>query len=239
MTDHSPIITLPQSSYTIKEAAALVGKSDITLVRWCRDDVFPNAGKVPGPKGDEWSIPATDLASIIAAKNLTIDLAQSETDDARSSDRADEELIELREENATLIEKTGHLTGQNTQLTDQVSQLRNDLEHAQGEWHRSETDRAEAVGRAEVLQAELEKAQLAAKDAAQERDSLDQQHRELEKTSAESLSALSNDLDDVRSSLENAENDVKRAVGERDELAAKAQKLEGSLGWWARRKYQR
>lgn len=48
--------------WTAKEAAALVERSTKTILRWSRDSTFPNADKIPGPKGDEWSIPAGDAA---------------------------------------------------------------------------------------------------------------------------------------------------------------------------------
>ena len=239
MTDHSPIIKLPQSSYTIKEAAILIGKSDITLVRWCRDGVFPQSGKVPGPKGDEWSIQADDLAAVIAEKNLTIDLAQAESTDDRSSARSNEEIIGLREDNAELREKTGHLTGQNEQLATQVRKLGDDLDHARAEWQRAGTDRDHALGEAEALRGQLEiaqtdakKAEKAAAEASQERDSLDQKYRELEKSSGDSLSTISDQLDTARSEAE-------QLVGERDELASEATSLKDAMGWWSRRKYER
>ena len=237
MTDHSPITTLPQSTYSIKEAAALVGKSDITLVRWCRDGVLANAGKVPGPKGDEWSIPATDLAQVVSDKGLTIHLDRAETDSDPLLDRANDQLIEALQENAELREKTGHLTGQVENITNERDriqrerdQARSDLEHEktgheQTSTQLTETDKAKAVAEARVeeLRTQLEQ-------AAQDRDSLDLEHRELQKTSAESLSVVSADL-------ETARDDVDQAKGERDELAAKLEAAEASMGWWTRRRY--
>lgn len=227
MTDHSPIMMFDQAAYSIKEAAALVGKSDITIVRWCRDGVFPNAGKIPGPKGDEWSISAEDLAAVVEAKKLTIHLDQSEPVDDPASDRAlaqaQEEVIGLLKENAELREKTGHLNGQNEQLTERVKRLGDDLEHAQSEWQRAATDRDRLAGETDALRNQLEKAERERAQSAQERDSLDQKYLELEKRSAESLSAASDDLEAV--------------VVERDELTTKLAKAEASMGWWTRRRY--
>lgn len=227
MTDQTSI-TLPQSAYSIKEAAALVGKSDITLVRWCRDGVLPNAGKVSGPKGEEWSIPATDLADVIAEKGLRLDLRDM-PDQAQASDgaldQANKEIMGLLRENAELREKTGHLTGQNEQLTQRVKKLGDDLDHAQSEWQKSATDRDRALGEADTLRVQLEKAEKASAESAQERDSLDQKYLELQNSSAESLSAASADL--------------KATVGEREGIAAQLAKAEGSMGWWTRRRYGR
>ena len=246
MTDHSPITTLPQSNYSIKEAAALVGKSDITLVRWCRDGVLANAGKVPGPKGDEWSIPADDLAQVVHDKGLTIHLDRSETDPDPSPDRANDQLIEALQENAELREKTGHLTGQVDNITNERDriqrerdQARSDLEHEktgheQTSTQLTESDKAKSVAEARVeeLRSQLEHAQENAKEATQNRDSLDLEHRELQKANAESLSAVSADLEAAR-------NAGDQAVGERDELTKKLQAAEASMGWWTRRRYEK
>lgn len=235
MSDQRQITTLPQSAYSIKEAAVLIGKSDITLVRWCRDGVFANAGKVPGPKGDEWSIPADDLARVIESKGLKIDLrdktGQDQSDD-RATDGSHHEMIELLKENAELREKTGHLTGQNDQLAERVKKLGDDVDHAQSEWHRAATDRDKALGQVEALHTQLEDVQKAAKDEVAKRVSLDLEHRELQKTSAESISDLS-------TKLNGAQNETETAVGERNELAKKLAEAEASMGWWTRRKYNK
>ncbi len=239
MTDQSSITTLPQSTYSIKEAAGLVGKSDITLVRWCRDGVLPNAGKVPGPKGDEWSIPADDLAVVIKEKGLAIHLDRSEIESDQSTDRASSDLIEALQDNAELREKTGQMTGQIDNLTkerDRASrerdQARSDLEHERTNLEQVtselvETDKAKAVAEARV-----EELRTQVDQSTQDRDSLDLEHRELQKSSAESISGLSGDLESVKSEAEGL-------VGERDELAKKLEEAEGSMGWWTRRKYQR
>ena len=233
MTDQRPITTLPQSSYTIKEAAELIGKSDITVVRWCRDEVFPNAGKVPGPKGDEWSIPADDLAQVIADKKITIDLRdQSQSGTDRSNDQASEEMIGLLQQNAELREKTGHLTGQAEQQTRQLERLSSDIDHLRAEHERTLSDLTESERARGVLEGKLENGEQLRSQIAQERDSLDQKYLELQKTSAETLSAISADL-------ETARTERQETVGERDDLATKAQKLEDAMGWWSRRKYER
>jgi len=58
------------SSYRLQDAAVVAGRSRKTLVRWCRNGLLPNAVKVPGPKGLEWSIPAADLYQVMEAKGL-------------------------------------------------------------------------------------------------------------------------------------------------------------------------
>ena len=127
-----------------------------------------------------------------------------------------------------VIANTAQLEDRDKQLT----QTRNDLEAERAEVNRLQTDLIESERERGKLEGQLEHVQKQAKEATQNRDSLDLEHRELQKTSAESLSAVSADL-------ETARNDVDQAVGERDELAAKLEAAEASMGWWTRRKYQR
>ncbi len=94
------------------------------------------------------------------------------------------------------------------------------------------TATAVAEARVDELRLRAEQAEKLRSEVSQERDSLDLEHRELQKSSAESISDLSTKLDGVR-------NEVAETVGERDELAAKLAEAEASMGWWTRRKYQR
>ena len=226
-------ITLPQSAYSIQEAAALIGKSDQTVRKYIKDDRFPNVSMVPGDKGDEYSIPAADLGALIAAKGLIINLDQS-------YDQSETPPIELVSDLIDAREKIGHLTGQVENLTsdrDRVSrerdQARSDLEHErtrheQTSTQLTESDKAKAVAEARVeeLRTQLEKAENQSAQTAQERDSLGDKYSETEK----SLSVASADL-------ETARNDVDQAVGERDELTKRLEAAEASMGWWTRRKY--
>ena len=226
-------ITLPQSAYSIQEAAALIGKSDQTVRKYIKDDRFPNVSMVPGDKGDEYSIPAADLGALIAAKGLIINLDQS-------YDQSETPPIELVSDLIDAREKIGHLTGQVENLTsdrDRVSrerdQARSDLEHErtgheQTSTQLTESDKAKAVAEARVeeLRTQLEKAENQSAQTAQERDSLGDKYSETEK----SLSVASADL-------ETARNDVDQAVGERYELTKRLEAAEASMGWWTRRKY--
>lgn len=225
-------ITLPQSAYSIQEAAALIEKSDQTVRKYIKDGRFPNVSMVPGDKGDEYSIPAGDLGNLIAEKGLVINLDQS-------SDQPDTIPSELISDLIDAREKIGHLTGQVENLTsdrDRITrerdQARSDLEHErtgheQTTSHLTESDKSKAVAEARVeeLRGQLEKAEHLRTEAAQERDSLDQRYLELQKESAETLSAASADFE--------------TAAGERDELAAKLAQAEASMGWWTRRRYLR
>ena len=58
-------------AYRLQEAAEIASRSTKTIVRWCNRGLLPNASKVPGPKGLEWSIPAADLDRVLHEKGLT------------------------------------------------------------------------------------------------------------------------------------------------------------------------
>jgi len=232
--------TLPLDAYSLKEAAALVERSTKTILRWCRDSTFPNAEKIPGPKGDEWSIPGTDLANVIADKGLTINLTEDDGQTVSTqSITQNDDLVETLNVVAELRGQIGQLSGQNDQLTRSNDRLGSDNDHLRAEYERTQASLVESERARGVLEGQLEQATEAAKRSqeridqiAQERDSLDQQHRELEKTSAESISDLSNDL-------ETRKSDAEKLVGERDELETKLAQAEASMGWWTRRKYRR
>lgn len=230
--------TLPLDAYSLKEAAELVGRSTKTILRWCRDSTFPNADKVPGPKGDEWSIPATDLAAVVTDKGLDINLTDDVQTEAIQVSTQQEDLVEVLNTVADLKGQIGHLSGQNEQLTRQNDRLGSDNDHLRAEYERTQAELVESERARGQLEGQLEQAQKSAQAAqeqiartAQERDSLELEHRELQKASAESLSAVSADL-------ENARNDVDQAVGERNELTKKLEAAEASMGWWTRRKYK-
>ena len=224
--------TLPLDAYSLKEAASLVGRSTKTILRWCQDSTFPRAEKVPGPKGEEWSIPATDLASVIADKGLTINLGDDDQTVATQVSTQTDELVETLTAMADLRGQVGQLSGQNEQLSRQNDRLGSDNDHLRAEYERTQADLVESERARGQLEGQLEQSEKLHAQIAQERDSLDLEHRELQKTSAESLSAVSADL-------ETARNDVDQAVGERDELTKKLEAAEASMGWWTRRRYQK
>lgn len=239
-------ITLPQSAYSIQEAAALIEKSDQTVRKYIKDGRFPNVSMVPGDKGDEYSIPASDLGAYIAEKGLVINLHQSHDQSETAPSELISGLVDAREKIGHLTGQVENLTSDRERITRERDQARSDLEHErtgheQTAAQLTESDKAKAVAEARVeeLRTQLKKAEIQNDAMAQERDSLDLQHRELQKSSAESLSALSADLDGVRNDLENANEQTQVTAGERNELAAKLAEAEASMGWWTRRKYQR
>ena len=232
-------ITLPQSAYSIQEAAALIGKSDQTVRKYIKDGRFSGVEMVPGEKGDEYRIPAVDLAALIEEKGLAINLDQSPDQSNTAPSNMVSDLIEAREEVGLLTGQIENVTNERDRIQRERDQARSDLEHEktgheQTSTQLTEIDKAKAVAEARVdeLRSQLEKTEKLHAEAAQDRDSLDLEHRELQKTSAESLSAVSADL-------ETARNDVGQAVGERDELIRKLEAAEASMGWWTRRRYRR
>ena len=231
--------TLPFDAYSLKEAASLVQRSTKTILRWCQDSTFPNADKVPGPKGDEWSIPATDLARVIADKGLTISLIEDDQTATTQVSTQTDDLVETLNAMADLRGQIGQLSGQNEQLSRQNDRLGSDNDHLRAEYERTQTDLVESERARGQLEGQLEHAKERTKEVenlhvlvSQERDSLDLEHRELQKESAESLSDLSSKLD-------GAQNEVAKTVGERDGLTKKLAEAEASMGWWTRRRYNR
>jgi hypothetical protein len=53
---------------TTSEAAARLGESDRLVRLWCKQGRFPNARLVSHPRGDYWTIPASDLKSFVKPK---------------------------------------------------------------------------------------------------------------------------------------------------------------------------
>ena len=228
--------TLPQDNYTLREAAETVGRSTKTILRWCRDGLFPNAEKVPGPKGDEWSIPGKDLGQIALDKGLTLTLDQTPVQTMSThEDETRADIRDLMDTVANLKGEVGQLSGQNDQLTksetdlnNRVRQLTDDLEQERSERQRNEAqiaelDKAKAVAeaRTDELRQQLENEQnrVAAKDA--ELISMGERSSEIEKESTERLSALT----DTQESL--------------DDTAKKLKEAKASMGWWTRRRYQK
>lgn len=232
-------LTLPQSAYSIQEAAALIGKSDQTVRKYVKDGRFTGVEMVPGEKGDEYRIPAIDLAALIEEKGLVINLDQSPDQSNTAPSDMVSDLIEAREEIGLLTGQIENVTSERERIQRERDQARSDLEHEktgheQTSTQLTEIDKAKAVAEARVdeLRTQLEKAEKLHAQVTQERDSLDLEHRELQKTSAESLSAVSVDLEAAR----NAGDQV---VGERDELTKKLEAAEASMGWWTKRRYER
>lgn len=228
-------------SYTIKEAAAVVGRSELTIRRRIDKNRFPGAEMRRGTSGDEWHIPAVDLAAVAQEDGWQINLDHSgdQSDDGPSSDllRAVEARVRAESEIELLSKDIQSLTDQASTLMNERDQARSDLEYTKSELDRiagnlAEETKATAVAEARIeeLRNQVDQAEKLRLEVVQERDSLDLEHREFQKQSAESISELSGDLDSARS-------EAGELVGERDELAKKLAEAEASMGWWTRRKY--
>jgi hypothetical protein len=50
---------------TTKEAAARLDESDRLVRLWCKQGRFPGAKMVTHPRGDYWTIPASDLKDFV------------------------------------------------------------------------------------------------------------------------------------------------------------------------------
>lgn len=76
------------NSYTIKEAAAVVGRPELTIRRRIDKGRFPGAELQRGSSGDEWRIPAVDLAKVAQDDGweINLDAEDDQTEDQSSSD---------------------------------------------------------------------------------------------------------------------------------------------------------
>ena len=239
MTTHEPDL-LKASDYTIKEAAAVVGCSELTIRRRIDKCRFPGAQLHRGASGDEWRIPAADLAQVADEDGWVIDLttkhdqADDQTEDQSSDDLLEAVTGRIRAESEVdqLTKDVQSLTNQVTTVSNERDQAMSDLEYTRTELNKrdqklAETDKDKAVAeaRTDEIRIQLEKEQRKVANVAQERDSLGDKYSELQKTSTERISELSKDVD--------------QAVGERDELTDKLTKAEASMGWWTRRRYKK
>jgi len=181
-------------SYTIKEAAAAVGRSELTIRRRIEKGRFPQAELQRGSSGDEWRIPAQDLAQVAKEDGWVIDLTESE---GQSQDLSTDDLIAAVEAQVRAESKIDLLSKDVQSLTDQLEstqrerdQARNDLEYTQAELSQIEQQLAEqttaaevATARSEELRERAEFAEKVRDQSAQERDSLDQKYLELQSRS--------------------------------------------------------
>jgi len=230
MANDSPI-TLPQSAYSIQEAATLIGKSDQTVRKYIKDGRFPGVEMVSGDKGDEYRIPANELGQLISEKNLVINLDQSNDQSESTLNEYVAELIEAKESIGHLTGQVENLTSESGRLTRERDQARSDLEHERTGHEQTSTELIEVDKAKAVAEARVEELRNQVEQATQDRDSLGDKYSQLEESSAESLSELSAKLDQ-------ATEDVETAAGERNELAARLAYAEQSMGWWTRRKYR-
>lgn len=225
------------NSYTIREAATLCDVSVDTIKRRLQDDRFPNAEQTKGRTGKEWRIPSDELGDVAKAEGWNIDLAtalpqhEPQHDAPALQDLVDQAIADAvgRAEAEAKLE---HSQSEIDRLTRSLERAESDVEHWRTEHGQTERDLVDANARLDELRGQLEKVENLRAQSAQERDSLDQQHRELQKTSAEALSAAS-----VK--LESTQTEHQATARERDELADKLAKAEASMGWWTRRRYEK
>ena len=223
----------------LNDAADAFGISVDTLRRRIKKEQLPEAELTQGKFGDTYELPMAALAQIAERESWVLDLnalhAQSIPPAAHPQETVNAELIEQLVDAKTSAETSARQLNETTKKLDQTT---NDLETANAEVDRLaqqivdlEKNVAVAEARTEEVRQRAEIAEKGSAQAAQERDSLDLQHRELQKTSAESLSAASTELETARAGID-------KAVGERDELTKKLEAAEASMGWWTRRKYK-
>ena len=226
------------NSYTIREAATLCDVSVDTIKRRLQDERFPNAEQTKGRTGNEWRIPSDELGDVAKAEGWTVDLAAAalQQDEPQQGAPALQDLVDQAIADAAgraeAEAKLEHSQGEIDRLTKSLERAQSDVEHWRTEHGQTERDLVDANARLDELRGQLGKAENLRAESAQQRDSLDQQHRELQKMSAEALSAAS-------AELTTAQTENQTTLGERDELADKLTKAEASMGWWTRRRYNR
>jgi len=224
----------------LNDAADAFGISVDTLRRRIKKEQLPEAELTQGKFGDTYELPMAALAQIAERESWVLDLnvldAQGNPSVAHPQETISADLIEQLIDAKTSAETSSR---QLSEMTRKLDQTTNDLETANAEVDRLaqqivdlEKNVAVADARTEEVRQRAEVAEKGMAQAAQDRDSLDLEHRELQKASAESLSAASADLETVRAGID-------QVVGERDELTKKLEAAEASMGWWTRRRYQK
>ena len=138
---------IDNSSYTIKEAAAVVGRSELTIRRRIDKGRFPRAELQRGSSGDEWRIPGGDLAKVAQEDGWEINL---DAEDDQTKDQPSTDLLEAVEAKLRAESKIDLLNKDVQSLTDQAAtvvkerdQARNDLEYTKTELGQLEQKLAE------------------------------------------------------------------------------------------------
>lgn len=237
MMDHMDVTNQPTASpeqtlstIGLNGAAEAFGISVDTLRRRIKSEKLPEAALTQGKFGDTYELPMADLAQIAEREGWILDLTNLDAQSSPSAAHGQsinfeliEQLTEAKVEAQSSTRHAEELERKNQQLTSDLENERKALNEVTEELIESDKAKAVAEARVDELRKQVDQ-------AAQERDSLGQSMRELEESSAKSLSALSDDADSAKS-------DAEKLVGERNELAAKLAEAEGSMGWWTRRKY--
>ena len=243
MADTNKPTASPQqalSTIGLNDAAEAFGISVDTLRRRIKSEQLPEAQLTQGKFGETYELPTATLAQIAEREQWVLDLnvlsAQGSPSAAHPQELIHTDLIEQLIDAKASAETSSRQLDETTKRLDQTS---NDLEMVNAEVDRLaqevvalEKSLAVADARTEEIRQRAAIAEKASADAAQERDSLDQLHRELQKTSAEASSVASADLAASKTETETV-------AGERDELTKRLADAEASMGWWTRRKYRR
>ena len=103
-------------SYTIKEAAAVVGRSELTIRRRIDKGRFPGAELQRGSSGDEWRIPGGDLAKVAQEDGWEINL---DAEDDQTEDQPFNDLLEAVEAKLRAESQIDLLNKDVQSLTDQ------------------------------------------------------------------------------------------------------------------------
>lgn len=209
-------------TFSIVEVAELIGKSDQTVRKYIKDDLFPGARMAPGLKGDEWRIPGPDVVELAHKRGWSLQIDQSSD---QSSDGSSDAYIELVERHASaqgdikvLTSEVASLVAQLERTNSALAQARNDVEQ-----HRSE------VRRLESDVSELDKARAVAEART---DEIRKQLFESNEAASARAEALTTELREA-----NAQNS--RIEVARQQATAEADQLRDSLGWWARRRLEK
>jgi len=250
-TEVREAIAMPQESpsidtgntFSLREAAALVGVSVDTIKRRHTDGVFPNARQEPGRSGPQWRIPAVELAAVADEQGWTLDLAtalpqqvpqHSEElhdllrDALESSEAKAQALADALAKNADAEAKQSIAEERLEERSRERDQARSDRDHADAQLSRMATDLAEMTGRADELRTELEGERA---DIVKLRDEL--QAKAVDVALYEQrLLDLAGEADDLTQSLVDARHRSER-------VEADAERMMASMGWLARRRYMK
>ena len=240
MDEHTPTLTQALSSVGLNEAAAIFDVSVDTLRRRIKSNQMPEAIKSDGKYGATYTLAMSNHSAIAERENWVLNLDAIEAQSSPNANPQQSRYLEELTERVIAAETSAQGNAmQLNERTKERDQARSDLEHERAGHEQTTTELTETNKAKAVAEARVEELRNQVNQATQDRDSLGDKYSQLEKSSAESLSALSTDLDSVRSDLENAHEQTKATAGERDELVVKLAEAEASMGWWTRRKYQR
>ena len=231
--------TSTSNSYSVREAATLCGVSPDTIRRRLADDRFPSAFQQSGRTGTEWQIPANELGQVATEEGWDLDLAEAEPkQEAQASVSLDELFDRIQVEAAARADAEAQLKqslSTTSRLEDQLKQARSDAEH----WRSEHDQRTEDLGQLERKNAELDKGKAVAEARVEEvRTQLENEranvieHQELLKVEQNRLTERDAEL----VSMGDRATELEKLAAER---LSEATKLKESMGWLARRRYEK